>query len=192
MRSTPSAAARHACTAFLLLTVGGLFVSPAHASTRYLTLINTGAVTVLSVGVAAAGSHAWTALDVGGALIGGRAGQATVAPPLHDCRVDLRLTYPDRAPLTLTGLDVCQGSVVHLPTPSPATRVLATPSAPDLWLAQQTLSGGEAGEHTALQLSDEGEPIAAIRQHEVAEHKVIQAALGRFQATQGRLGQANP
>lgn len=84
---------------------------PSHATSRYLTLISDGALTILALGIALAGSEAWQPLPIGEGLAGGRRGQATVAIPVRAGPVDLRLTCSNRAPMTLSGLSLCLGSV---------------------------------------------------------------------------------
>ncbi|WP_157006238.1 hypothetical protein [Luteibacter yeojuensis] len=96
--------------ATLLLTV----LSPAHAATHYLTIVNDDAVSALAIEATPHGSEVPSVLDTAGALQGGRAGQATVSFPSGVCVVTLRVTYADRGPLTITDWNVCRQSVIYL------------------------------------------------------------------------------
>lgn len=86
----------------------------AWAATHYLTLINDDAVSALKVHLAPHGTGDWQAVDTAGPLQGGRAGQATVTPPRGVCVVDVRVTYADRGPLTVTTWNACRQPTLYL------------------------------------------------------------------------------
>jgi len=96
------------------LAFTSILASPAHAATHYLTLINDDAVPAVRVEAAVHGTTIYQTLDTAGALQGGRAGQATVAFPEGACVVDLRVTYPDRGPLTVTEWNLCRQPTLYL------------------------------------------------------------------------------
>lgn len=89
-------------------------ILPAHAATHYLTLINDDAVPATSVEAAPTGTNDYRPLDTAGSLQGGRAGQVMVAFPEGQCVFDIRVTYPDRGPLTVTGWNICRQPVIYL------------------------------------------------------------------------------
>lgn len=99
--------------AFLLLSV--VFATSAHAAPHFVTLINDADRTVTDVAAAPAGTHRWRALDLGGPLVGGRSGQATVRfDSVEICKQDLLVTYRGMAPLTITGFDICRTDRLYL------------------------------------------------------------------------------
>ena len=105
----------HSFAAVLVLSLAGLPTASAHAASHYLTLINDDARTVHVVEVAPAGTSAWAPLDLGGPLIGGSAGQATVRFGVgRPCKEDLRIIFAEKASLVVTDLDVCRVSTLHL------------------------------------------------------------------------------
>lgn len=71
--------------------------------------------TVAVIDAAPAGTHRWRALDLGGSLIGGRSGQATVRFDGNEaCKQDLSVTYRGMAALTITGFDICRTDRLYL------------------------------------------------------------------------------
>ena len=98
-----------------LLILGVLLAASAQAAPHFVTFINDADRTVTSVEAAPAGTHHWHALDLGGPLIGGRSGQATVRfDSAQACKQDLSVTYRGLAPLTITGFDVCRTDRLYL------------------------------------------------------------------------------
>jgi hypothetical protein len=112
MRAVHLWGARRAPTVFaIVLTAVAL---PAWAATHYLTLINDDAVSALRVELAPHGTTDWQTVDTAGPLQGGRAGQATVTMPAGVCVVDVRVTYADRGPLTVTEWNACRQPALYL------------------------------------------------------------------------------
>ncbi|SEN05552.1 hypothetical protein SAMN02800694_2627 [Luteibacter sp. UNCMF331Sha3.1] len=101
-----------ACT--LVLAIVGALGPSAHAATHYLTVINDDAVPATSVEAAPTGTNDYRPLDTAGSLQGGRAGQVMVAFPDGQCVFDLRVTYPDRGPLTVTQWNICRQPTLYL------------------------------------------------------------------------------
>jgi hypothetical protein len=102
-----------ASTAFLVVSI--ILAAPVQAATHFVTFINDADRTVTAIEAAPAGTHRWHALDVGGSLIGGRSGQATVLFDSDEvCKQDLAVTYRGMAPLTITGFDICRTNRLYL------------------------------------------------------------------------------
>jgi hypothetical protein len=100
-------------TAFLF--VGIILATSVQAATKFVTFINDADRTVTAIEAAPAGSHRWHALDLGGSLIGGSSGQATVRFEGDEaCKQDLSVTYGGMAPLTITGFDICRTDRLYL------------------------------------------------------------------------------
>lgn len=98
-----------------LLLLGLLCATSAHAAPHFVTFINDADRTVTDVATAPAGTHRWHTLDLGGPLIGGRSGEATVRfDSAEVCKQDLSVTYRGMAPLTITGFDVCRTNRLYL------------------------------------------------------------------------------
>jgi len=102
-----------ASTAFLV--VGMILATSAQAATKFVIFINDADRTVTDIEAAPAGTHHWHALDLGGSLIGGDSGQATVRFDGDEaCKQDLSVTYRGMAPLTITGFDICRTDRLYL------------------------------------------------------------------------------
>ena len=100
-------------TAFLF--VGMILAASVQATTNFVTFINDADLTVTAIEAAPAGTHHWHALDLGGSLIGGSSGQATVRFDGDEaCKQDLSVTYRGMAPLTITGFDICRTNRLYL------------------------------------------------------------------------------
>jgi hypothetical protein len=98
-----------------VLFLGLMCIASAQAAPHFVTFINDASRTVTDVAAAPTGTHRWHALDLGGALIGGRSGQATVRfDSAEVCKQDLLVTYRGMAPLTITGFDVCRMDRLYL------------------------------------------------------------------------------
>jgi hypothetical protein len=98
-----------------LLFVGMIFTASVQAATNFVTFINDADLTVTAIEAAPAGTHRWHALDLGGSLIGGKSGQATVRFDGNEaCKQDLSVTYRGMAPLTITGFDICRTDRLYL------------------------------------------------------------------------------
>lgn len=98
-----------------LLLFGLILATSVQAATHFVTFINDADRTVTDVEAAPAGTHRWHALDLGGPLIGGESGQATVRfDSAEVCKQDLSVTYRGMAPLTITGFDVCRTDRLYL------------------------------------------------------------------------------
>lgn len=110
---TAHALRRIRATALVALGLTGV-ASPVWAATHYLTLINDDAVSALTVQLAPHGTAEWQTVDTAGPLQGGRAGQATVTLPKGICVVDVRATYRDRGPLTVTDWNACRQPTLYL------------------------------------------------------------------------------
>ena len=88
---------------------------PAWAAAHFLTLINDDMRSVAAIEAAPAGTSGWARLNIGGALVGGSSGQATVRfDPSGSCQQDIRVTFRDGPPLTVTGFNVCRRRVLHI------------------------------------------------------------------------------
>jgi hypothetical protein len=112
-RTPPHLTRSWAKPTFLLLTT--LLATSVQAAPHFVTFINDADRTVTSVEAAPAGTRHWHALDLGGPLIGGRSGQATIRFDSADaCKQDLSVTYRGLAPLTITGFDVCRTDRLYL------------------------------------------------------------------------------
>jgi hypothetical protein len=97
------------------LFVGIILATSVQAATKFITFINDADRTVTAIEAAPAGTHRWHALDLGGSLIGGGSGQATVRfDSTEACKQDLSVTYRGIAPLTITGLDICRTDRLYL------------------------------------------------------------------------------
>ncbi|WP_213947021.1 hypothetical protein [Luteibacter sp. dw_328] len=97
------------------LFLGVVLATSAQAAPHFVTFINDADRTVTSVEAAPAGTRHWHALDLGGPLIGGRSGQATVRfDSAEVCKQDLSVTYRGLAPLTITGFDICRTDRLYL------------------------------------------------------------------------------
>lgn len=98
-----------------VLLLAGVASFPAWAAAHFLTLINDDMRTVVEVDAAPAGTATWSPLDIGGPLIGGSSGQATVRfGSAAGCKEDIRVRYADGAPLTIVGFDICRTPTLHL------------------------------------------------------------------------------
>jgi hypothetical protein len=98
-----------------LLFVGMILAASVHAATNFVTFINDADRTVTAIEAAPAGTHRWHTLDLGGSLIGGKSGQATVRFDGNEaCKQDLSVTYRGMAPLTITGFDICRTDRLYL------------------------------------------------------------------------------
>ncbi|WP_285405065.1 hypothetical protein [Luteibacter sp. ME-Dv--P-043b] len=98
----------------MVLAITGTWACSAQAATHYLTLINDDAVSAVAIEAAPTGSTDYRTLDTAGSLQGGRAGQVMVAFPDGQCVFDLRVSYPDRGPLTVTGWNICRQPTLYL------------------------------------------------------------------------------
>lgn len=106
-------AAPWARSTFIFLSM--MVATSAEAETHFVTFINDAARTVTAIEAAPAGTHRWHVLDLGGPLIGGESGQATVRFDSADaCKQDLSVTYRGIGPLTITGFDICRTRSLHL------------------------------------------------------------------------------
>jgi hypothetical protein len=100
-------------TAFLF--AGMILATSVQAATKFVTFINDADRTVTVIEAAPAGTHRWHALELGGSLIGGSSGQATVRFEGDEaCKEDLMVTYRGMAPLTITGFDICRTDRLYL------------------------------------------------------------------------------
>ncbi|WP_426287620.1 hypothetical protein [Luteibacter sp. E-22] len=103
---------RLGCT--LVLAIAAAWAGSAQAATHYLTIINDDSVPATSVEAAPRGTADYRPLDTAGSLQGGRAGQVMVAFPDGQCVFDIRVTYPDRGPLTITQWNICRQPTLYL------------------------------------------------------------------------------
>jgi hypothetical protein len=98
---------------FVFLSV--VLATSVHAAPHFVTFINDADRTVASVEATPAGANHWHSLDLGGPLVGGRSGQATVRFDSADaCKQDLLVTYRGLAPLTITGFNICRTDRLYL------------------------------------------------------------------------------
>jgi hypothetical protein len=99
----------------MLLSLTTPVTAGAHAPSHFVTFINDDVRTVIAIRATPARGSTWRALDIGGVLIGGEAGQATVRfDTAEPCKQDLAITYREGAPLTVIGFDTCRTAVLHL------------------------------------------------------------------------------
>lgn len=90
--------------------------TPAHAGTRYLTLLNRAHDSVTALEVAAAGSEAFAPRPMD--AIDGGGGSTTVRLGDSGCRFDLRLQFRNGRQAVYRDVDVCKGdTLVIVPLP---------------------------------------------------------------------------
>lgn len=98
-----------------LILLAAILTTPAHAASHYVNFINDDSRTIVGIATAPTDSGQWRPLDLGGPLIGGDVGQATVEfDTTAACKEDLRVTYRDGEPLTIIGFDACRTASLHL------------------------------------------------------------------------------
>lgn len=95
-------------------TVIAAVIGPASAATYHLTIVHDNKHPTMALEVAPAGTGRWQSLARPDQLRGGRITQGSAILPDGECLADLRLTYANQPPITVSRWDLCRHPTLRL------------------------------------------------------------------------------